>query len=104
MNTYVVVFMLCGFLGWIWETVYCTIMEKKWANRGFLYGPICPIYGAGCVVALAAYHLMQAEAMPVLAKWQIFLAGFVLSMMLEYPTSLVLEKLSQYEKFLTELV
>jgi uncharacterized membrane protein len=36
-------------MGWIYESIFCTIKNKKWADRGFLYGPVCPIYGVGAV-------------------------------------------------------
>ena len=39
-------------LGWIWESIYCTIDQRKWQNRGFLYGPLCPIYGFGSILGL----------------------------------------------------
>ena len=93
MSRYVVVFVIFSFFGWVWESVYCTACQRKWANRGFLYGPVCPIYGSGCIVGLAAYDLCSAGVLPALSWWQIFLLGFAVSMILEYPTSYVLEKL-----------
>ena len=47
MNKVIVIFFMFAFLGWVWESIYCTAKDRKWANRGFLYGPICPIYGCG---------------------------------------------------------
>ena len=32
---YFVEFIFYSFLGWIWESIYCTVKEKKWADRGF---------------------------------------------------------------------
>ncbi len=92
-NKAIIIFVMFGFLGWLWETVYCSTRDRKWANRGFLYGPICPIYGFGCVFGYFIYHAIQIGLLPNLAVWQIFLAGFVISMVLEYPTSWALEKL-----------
>ena len=43
-------FFLYGFIGWGVEVVYAAIKEHKLVNRGFLCGPICPIYGCGMVV------------------------------------------------------
>ena len=40
MSRYVVIFVIFSLFGWIWESIYCTIRQKKWANRGFLYGPV----------------------------------------------------------------
>lgn len=38
-------FFIYSFVGWLWETVYCSIKDKKFAYRGFLVGPYCPVYG-----------------------------------------------------------
>ena len=43
-------FFLYGFIGWGVEVVYAAIKTHKLVNRGFLCGPICPIYGCGMVV------------------------------------------------------
>ena len=45
----VVCFAFFGLLGWVFESTYCSLVEKRWCNRGFLFGPVCPIYGAGAV-------------------------------------------------------
>ena len=37
LNKYIAAFFLFSFLGWVWESIYCTIRERKWANRGFLF-------------------------------------------------------------------
>ena len=80
-------------LGWIWESIYCTIKERKWQNRGFLYGPLCPIYGFGSIVALLVYDLISFGIIHQLSWWMILIIGFFFSMVLEYPTSYILEKL-----------
>lgn len=79
-------------LGWVWESIYCTAQQRKWQNRGFLYGPLCPIYGCGGIVGLLFYDLVSTGIMNQLSWWNIFLMGFILSMILEYPTSYILEK------------
>ena len=43
-------FFLYGYIGWGVEVVYAAIKERRLVNRGFLCGPICPIYGCGMVV------------------------------------------------------
>ena len=40
-------FGLFSVLGWVYECTYCAIKNRKWDNRGFLFGPVCPIYGFG---------------------------------------------------------
>lgn len=91
-NRYIVAFFLFSFLGWIWESIFCTIYNHKWANRGFLYGPICPIYGCGSILGLFIYDLMKTGHLPNMEWWDIFILGFIISMIIEYPTSWALEK------------
>lgn len=92
MNTYIVLFIVFSMMGWIWESIYCSACEKKWANRGFLYGPLCPIYGFGGIMGLAMYQIAVGKGLTNLPVWSIFIIGFLVSMILEYPTSYVLEK------------
>jgi len=93
LNRYIVAFFLFSFLGWVWESIYCTIREQKWANRGFLYSPICPIYGFGSIVGLFIYDLIKAGHLSNMEWWMVFIIGFAVSMILECFTSWVLEKL-----------
>ncbi|WP_243154852.1 putative ABC transporter permease [Clostridium thermarum] len=92
MNRYILAFFLFSFLGWLWESIYCTMCKHKWANRGFLYGPICPIYGFGSLFGFFIYDLCKAGHLPTMEWWMIFILGFIVSMVLEYPTSWILEK------------
>ena len=43
-------FFVYAFLGWCVEVAYAAITTRELVNRGFLNGPICPIYGCGMVV------------------------------------------------------
>lgn len=45
--SYVAWFGLFSVLGWVYECAYCAIRTKRLDNRGFLFGPVCPIYGFG---------------------------------------------------------
>ena len=49
-STYVIYFMLMSFIGYLYECLAMIIWTGKWDNRGFLYGPVIPIYG-GCALA-----------------------------------------------------
>ncbi len=81
----VVYFYIYSFLGWIYESTFVSVREKHWDNRGFLIGPICPIYGAGGLLfALMGTHM----SIPVT-----FLVCMVSSAVLEYTTGYTLEKL-----------
>ena len=51
--TIVLSFFVYSFLGWLWESTVCSLYnEKQLINRGFLVGPLCPIYGAGASFVL----------------------------------------------------
>lgn len=85
-------FIFYSFLGWIWESVYCTAKEKKWADRGFLFGPVCPIYGS-CVVALILlFGYVPILSDPTFPIWIIFIICYVGSAIAEFTTSWYLEK------------
>ncbi len=40
-------FFIYSFVGWVVEVIYYGITEEQFINRGFLGGPICPVYGLG---------------------------------------------------------
>lgn len=50
MYTYLWCFFIFAFLGWCGEVVFAAFVEKRFVNRGFLNGPLCPIYGFGVVL------------------------------------------------------
>ena len=43
-------FWLYSFCGWIWESSYVSIRQKKLVNRGFVNGPLLTLYGTGAVM------------------------------------------------------
>lgn len=73
-------------VGWIYETILCSIQERHFVNRGFLNGPYCPIYGFG---ALLDILILGKISNPV----YLFLLGAILTCTLEYLTSYFMEKL-----------
>ena len=77
-------FILYSFLGWVMETCYCSIMEHRLVPRGFLYGPICPIYGGGVTLMILFFTplkknlvLFYVIAVVVMTSWEYFV-GWVL--------------------------
>ncbi len=85
-------FIFYSFLGWVWESIYCTINEKKWADRGFLFGPICPIYGSCVVITSILFSSIPALMDPAFPVWAIFILCVIGSAIAEFGTSWVLEK------------
>ena len=91
-SRYFVWFLVYSFLGWCFETVYCTATQRQWANWGFLYGPICPIYGFGAIAISIVIDLLDFNHIPTLTVWQVFLISMVGSAIMEYLTSWALER------------
>ena len=75
------------FFGWSWESCFVSVRKKKWINRGFLYGPVIPIYGFGALIILLA-TLPVRRCVPL-----IFLLGMAGATALEYVTGDVMERL-----------
>lgn len=79
-------FFIYSFIGWVMETAFCSINERRFAIRGFLVGPYCPIYGFGmCFIILL---------LPPSMSWQnVYLGGVLIATALEYVTGWLLETL-----------
>ena len=87
----IVWFYFFGLLGWVFESLYCSLTEKRWCNRGFLYGPICPIYGLGAVSAIAVFgNPAVSAAMP--PAWAVFVICAVGASTIEWFTSIAMER------------
>lgn len=93
LNREICLFMIYSCIGWIYESTYCTLKTGKWENRGFLYGPACPIYGVGAVLVSLFASSAGRFGLAGYAPWQVFLVSVAGSAVLEYSTSWILEKL-----------
>ena len=80
-------FLVYSFLGWVCETVYCSIGQRKFVNRGFLNGPLCPVYGFGAVAVLLFLRPLRENLL------LLFFGGMILTSVIEYITGFALEKL-----------
>lgn len=80
-------FLIYSFIGWLIETVFCSIEQNKFADRGFLIGPICPIYGTGSILMIVLLNKYLDD--PIV----LFIMAFVICSILEYITSFVMEKM-----------
>ena len=81
------IFFIYAFLGWCTEVSYATLVTGKFVNRGFLNGPVCPIYGFGVVIVLTCLTPLADNLL------LLFLGSVVLTSALEWITGFVLEKL-----------
>lgn len=80
-------FVLYSLLGWIIESVFHTVWEKKLVNRGFLNGPFIPIYGFGSLLVLFVL-------LPFKEHWYlVFPVSIILTTTIEYFTGWAMEKI-----------
>ena len=49
-------FFIYSFIGWIVEVIYYGVTEGRFINRGFLAGPMCPVYGIGFYAAIWLFN------------------------------------------------
>ncbi len=84
---YFLFFIIYGFIGWVYESTLCSITQKKFVNRGFLSGPICPIYGFGAIAAILALYQKTDNI------FIIFLSSMAIMSLIEYLTSWLMEKI-----------
>ena len=80
-------FIIYSFLGWCVEVLYAYKNQRKFVNRGFLHGPICPIYGL-CISSMVIVLANINVTLPFL----LIVATIVISI-IEYLTGYILEKL-----------
>ena len=79
-------FLVYSFGGWLWESTVCSMMNQgRFSNSGFLLGPICPIYGVGC---LFCWLFLRGVENPVAQ----FLVSGLACCALEYVVGVALEK------------
>lgn len=85
---YILLFFFYSAAGWCLESMYCSIGEKRFVNRGFLTGPLCPIYGtAALVLIILIYNPFRDNPLAV------FVLGIILCDIVEFITSYIMEKL-----------
>ncbi|VWQ34648.1 hypothetical protein BIFLH23_00821 [Bifidobacterium longum subsp. infantis] len=79
-------FLFYSFVGWMYESILVSCQQHRLVNRGFLNGPLCPIYGTGAILGVA---ILGNVHNPI----TIFLISMVGATILEYTTSWVMEQL-----------
>ena len=84
---YLLLFFIYSFLGWVLEVFTVYFSSHKWVNRGFLIGPVCPIYGFGGLFVVLFLSRYRHDLLVL------FIMSSVLCSVLEYLTSYFLEKI-----------
>lgn len=77
-------FIFYSILGWVMETVYCSIPARRFVPRGFLHGPLCPIYGAGVLLMLLFFEPLKGNLFVfyiistiTMSAWEYFVGWFL---------------------------
>lgn len=72
-------FVWYSFMGWCMESTYCSILQHRFINRGFLHLPLCPIYGVGVLIMVNFFTpftvnplLFYVMATVVMSAWEYF--------------------------------
>lgn len=80
------IFLIYAFLGWCSEVAFAAVNKGKFVNRGFLNGPVCPIYGFGMLIVVTALWGLKENLI------LLFLGSATLTTALEFVTGFVLER------------
>nr|WP_296063636.1 hypothetical protein [uncultured Mediterraneibacter sp.] len=87
LSQWLLFFFLYSFFGWIWESGYVSVRKHRWVNRGFMHGPMLPLYGSGAVSVLII-TLPVRENLPL-----VFIMGMIGATLLEFFTGMIMESL-----------
>lgn len=86
-------FMIYSFLGWVLEVVYHAVGQGIVVNRGFLNGPVCPIYGVGVILIFTLADLVYEGGVEATHTLVLFAGGVVFATAVELFGGWALDKL-----------
>lgn len=75
-------FLIYSFGGWVVEVIFHAVALGKVVNRGFLNGPVCPVYGFGVLAVFAMINTLQSSGYQM-SDGMIFLFGIILATIVE---------------------
>ena len=75
-------FLIYSFGGWVVEVIFHAVTLGKVVNRGFLNGPVCPVYGFGVISVFAMINTLQSSGHQM-SDGMIFLFGVILATVVE---------------------
>ena len=90
-------FAIYSVIGWIIEVAYHAVTMGKVVNRGFLNGPLCPVYGSGVLMVFAALGFMGKligfdTDVGSMSVWALFFVGIVFATLVEFVAGFLLDK------------
>lgn len=77
-------FVIYSFAGWVTEVIFHAVTLGKIVNRGFLNGPVCPVYGFGMLSVFAVSNLIPAGAAVQIGILYLFFGGMILATAVEF--------------------
>lgn len=78
-------FFIFSLIGWILETAFCYFVLGHFVKRGFLFGPLCPIYGFGALILILFLKKYQKQT------FKLFFVSAIVCSAFEYLVSFGLE-------------
>ncbi len=75
-TSFLIFFLFATMIGWVIDSGYRSIVDKRWTNAGFFIGPFCPIYGFGGLLLLLMVSLLSD--LPFAARCVIYFLGMSL--------------------------
>lgn len=93
LTTLIWYFIIYSFLGWCVEVIYCTVNSGTVENRGFLDGPVCPIYGFGMLLVIMLIRSCNFEQVTDCPTPVLFFGGMILASSIELLAGWVMMKL-----------
>lgn len=91
-------FIIYSLIGWMIEVIFHAVTQGKIVNRGFLNGPLCPVYGSGVLMVLIVLYFAGSilgiktsvdASHPVI----LFAIGIVFASLIEFLAGFILDKL-----------
>ena len=62
-NYLLLYFLIYAFIGWLLETFYAISTLGHFVKRGFLFGPLCPIYGWGAIILISGLKRYKSNSL-----------------------------------------
>lgn len=87
LTEWLLIFFIYCFLGWIWECCFVAYDRREWINRGFLFGPMLPIYGSGAFITLWLTLPVQDNL------FLVYIIGVLGASVLEYFVGMTMERI-----------
>lgn len=82
---WLLIFYIYGFCGWVFESVVVSLQQRRLVNRGFLRGPLLPIYGFGAAIMLHVSLPLAGQPVPL------FFTGMAVATVFEYAVGVAME-------------